>query len=243
VLDRTAVARTTFRDRVEAGDVLAGRLGHYAGRSDVLVLALPRGGVPVAARVAQALGAPLDVFVVRKLGVPGHEELAMGAIASGGVQVVNEQVVGRLGLSEADLRRVAEAEERELARRERSYREGRAPPDLAGRVVILVDDGLATGSTMRAAVAAARRLGPARVVVAVPTAPASTCERLRSEADEVICATTPRPFRAVGYSYRSFPQTSDEEVRAVLRQATGPPAGPGQPTPGEGADRPRGQPG
>jgi predicted phosphoribosyltransferase len=241
VLDRTAVARTTFRDRVEAGDVLAGRLGHYAGRSDVLVLALPRGGVPVAARVAQALGAPLDVFVVRKLGVPGHEELAMGAIASGGVQVVNEQVVGRLGLGEADLRRVAEAEERELARRERSYREGRAPPDLAGRVVILVDDGLATGSTMRAAVAAARRLGPARVVVAVPTAPASTCERLRSEADEVICVTTPRPFRAVGYSYRSFPQTSDEEVRAILRQATG--AGdPGPPTSGEGADRSGGPP-
>jgi predicted phosphoribosyltransferase len=243
VLDRTAVARTTFRDRVEAGDVLAGLLGHYAGRPDVLVLALPRGGVPVAARVAQALGAPLDVFVVRKLGVPGHEELAMGAIASGGVQVVNEQVVGRLGLGEAVLRRVAEAEERELARRERSYREGRAPPDLAGRVVILVDDGLATGSTMRAAVAAARRLGPARVVVAVPTAPASTCERLRSEADEVICATTPRPFRAVGYSYRSFPQTSDEEVRAILRQATGPSGGPDQPTSGEGADRPRGQPG
>jgi predicted phosphoribosyltransferase len=143
----------------------------------------------------------------------------MGAIASGGVQVVNEQVVGRLGLGEADLRRVAEAEARELARRERSYREGRAPPDLAGRVVILVDDGLATGSTMRAAVAAARRLGPARVVVAVPTAPASTCQRLRGEADEVVCATTPRPFRAVGYSYRSFPQTSDEEVRALLRSA------------------------
>jgi len=206
-----------FRDRAEAGDVLAGQLGHYAGRDDVVVLALPRGGVPVAARVASALGAPLDVFVVRKLGVPGHEELAMGAIASGGVRVVNQQVVGRLGLGEADLRRVAEA--RELARRERSYREGRAPPELAGRVVILVDDGLATGSTMRAAVAAARRLGPARVVVAVPTAPASTCQSLREEADEVVCATTPRPFRAVGYSYRSFPQTSDEEVSALLRSA------------------------
>src|SRR5512132_3262605 len=153
------VPRTVFRDRAEAGDVLAGQLGHYAGRDDVVVLALPRGGVPVAARVARALGAPLDVFVVRKLGVPGHEELAMGALASGGVRVVNQQVVGRLGLGEADLRRVAEAEGRELARRERSYREGRAPPALAGRVVILVDDGLATGSTMRAAVAAARRLG------------------------------------------------------------------------------------
>jgi predicted phosphoribosyltransferase len=208
-----------FRDRVEAGDVLAGRLGRYAGRPDVLVLALPRGGVPVAARVAEALGAPLDVFVVRKLGVPGHEELAMGAIAAGGVRVVNEQVVARLRLGGAELDRVAEAEGRELDRRERSYRQGRAPPDLAGRVVILVDDGLATGSTMRAAVAAARRLGPAKVVVAVPTAPARTCQHLAEEADEVVCVITPRPFRAVGNSYRSFPQTSDEEVRALLRSA------------------------
>jgi predicted phosphoribosyltransferase len=213
------VARTLFRDRVEAGDVLAGQLGQYAGRDDVLVLGLPRGGVPVAARVASALAAPLDVFVVRKLGVPGHQELAMGAIASGGVQVVNEQVVDRLGLTEAVLAQAAEAEGRELARRERRYREGQGPPDLAGRVVILVDDGLATGSTMRAAVAAARRLGPARVVVAVPTAPASTCQRLRQEADEAVCATIPRPFRAVGYSYRSFPQTSDEEVRSLLAAA------------------------
>jgi putative phosphoribosyl transferase len=223
-----------FRDRDEAGDVLAGRLGHHAGRDDVLVLALPRGGVPVAARVARALGAPLDVFVVRKLGVPGHEELAMGAIASGGVEVVNEQVVGRLGLGEVDLRRVAEVEGRELARREQLYREGRPPPDLAGRVVILVDDGLATGSTMRAAVAAARRHRPARVVVAVPTAPASTCQRLGEEADEVVCATTPRPFRAVGYSYRSFPQTSDEEVRILLRAAWTAAPGPGGPGPGTG---------
>jgi predicted phosphoribosyltransferase len=213
------VARTVFRDRVEAGDVLAGRLGHYAGRDDVLVLGLPRGGVPVAARVARAIGAPLDVFVVRKLGVPGHEELAMGAIASGGVRVVNQQVVDRLGLGEAVIGRAAEAEGRELTRREQRYREGRGPPDLAGRVVILVDDGLATGSTMRAAVAAAHRLGPSRLVVAVPTAPASTCQHLRAEADEVVCATTPRPFRAVGFSYRSFPQTTDEEVTATLRAA------------------------
>jgi predicted phosphoribosyltransferase len=213
------VSRTVFRDRAEAGEFLAGRLGHYAGRDDLVVLALPRGGVPVAARVAEALGAPLDVFVVRKLGVPGHEELAMGAIASGGVQVVNEQVAGRLGLGEADLRRAAEAEGRELARREQRYREGRPPPDLRGKIVLLVDDGLATGSTMRAAVAAVRQLGPARVVVAVPTAPASTCQRLAEEADEVVCASTPRPFRAVGYSYRSFPQTSDEEVRTLLQAA------------------------
>jgi putative phosphoribosyl transferase len=219
--------RTVFRDRVEAGDELAGRLGHYAGRagappagaSDVLVLALPRGGVPVGARVAQALGAPLDVFVVRKLGVPGHEELAMGAIASGGVRVHNEEVVRKLHIDDATIQRVAAAEEQELARRERSYRGQRPPPELTGRVVILVDDGLATGSTMRAAVAAARRLGPARVVVAVPTAPASTCQQLRGAADEVVCATTPRPFRAVGYSYRSFPQTTDEEVRELLRAA------------------------
>jgi putative phosphoribosyl transferase len=220
--------RIVFRDRVEAGDLLASRLGHYAGRAgaaqagaaEVLVLALPRGGVPVGARVAQALGAPLDVFVVRKLGVPGHEELAMGAIASGGVRVHNEEVVRKLHIDDATLQRVAEVEEQELARRERSYRGQRPPPDLTGRVVILVDDGLATGSTMRAAVAAARRLGPpARVVVAVPTAPASTCEQLRGEADEVVCATTPRPFRAVGYSYRSFPQTTDEEVRELLQAA------------------------
>jgi putative phosphoribosyl transferase len=211
--------RIVFRDRVEAGDVLASRLGHYAGKPEVLVLALPRGGVPVGARVAQALGAPLDVFVVRKLGVPGHEELAMGAIASGGVRVHNEEVVGKLHIDDATLQRVAEVEQQELARRERSYRGQRPPADLTGRVVILVDDGLATGSTMRAAVAAARRLGPARVVVAVPTAPASTCEQLRGEADEVVCATTPRPFRAVGYSYRSFPQTTDEEVRELLQTA------------------------
>jgi putative phosphoribosyl transferase len=219
--------RTVFRDREEAGDALAARLGHYAGRAgapragakDVLVLALPRGGVPVGARVARALGAPLDVFVVRKLGVPGHEELAMGAIASGGVRVRNDEVVDKLRIGEPTLDRAAEVEAQELARRERSYRGQRPPPDLAGRVVILVDDGLATGSTMRAAVAAARAAGPAKVVVAVPTAPASTCEELRREADEVVCVTTPRPFRAVGYSYRSFPQTSDEEVRELLQAA------------------------
>ncbi|HYY81008.1 MAG TPA: phosphoribosyltransferase [Actinomycetes bacterium] len=208
-----------FRDRVEAGEVLAGRLGHYAGRPDVLVLALPRGGVPVAERVACALGAPLDVFVVRKLGMPGRPELAMGAIAAGGVRVLNREVVRRFHIPDDVIEQVAAGEGRELARREASYRQGRPPPALAGRVVILVDDGLATGSTMRAAVAAAHRLGPARVVVAVPTAPSSTCERLRAEAGEVVCVTTPRPFSAVGNSYRSFPQTSDEEVRTLLARA------------------------
>jgi putative phosphoribosyl transferase len=212
--------RIIFRDRAEAGDVVAGQLGHYAGRDDLVVLALPRGGVPVGARVAAALGAPLDVFVVRKLGVPGREELAMGAIASGGVRVLNEEVVRRLRIPDAVIEQVAAAEERELRRREERYRQGRPPPQVAGRVLVLVDDGLATGSTMRAAVAAARRLGPARLVVAVPTGPASGCERLRAEADEVVCVTTPRPFRAVGYSYRSFPQTSDEEVRELLARAT-----------------------
>ena len=191
------------------------------------MLGLPRGGVPVAAQVARALGAPLDAFVVRKLGVPGHEELAMGALASGDVRVLNEEVVRRLRIPPEVVERVAAAEARELARREASYRQGRPPPQLAGKVVVLVDDGLATGSTMRAAVAAARRLRPARVVVAVPTAPESTCQRLREEADEVVCASTPRPFRAVAYSYRSFPQTSDEEVRGLLA-AAGPP--PGDPT-------------
>jgi predicted phosphoribosyltransferase len=185
----------------------------------VIVLGLPRGGVPVAARVAAALGAPLDVFVVRKLGVPGREELAMGAIATGGVRVLNDDVLGRLHIPEAVVEEVAAAEARELARREARYRAGRPPPDLAGRVVVLVDDGLATGSSMRAAVAAARALGPARIVVAVPTAPRSTCEGLAAEADEVICHSMPRPFRAVGHSYRSFPQTTDEEVAALLAGA------------------------
>jgi predicted phosphoribosyltransferase len=207
-----------FRDRVEAGDALAGLLGHYAGRPDALVLALPRGGVPVAARVAQALGAPLDVFVVRKLGVPGHEELAMGAIATGGVRVVNEQVVGRLRLGEADLQRVAEAEERELARRERSYREGRGPPDLAGRVVVLVDDGLATGSTMLAAVSAVRVLRPGAVVVAVPVGARQAVQALRAVADLVVCLSTPEPFIAVGAAYQDFRQLSDEEVVTILNQ-------------------------
>ncbi|MDQ1520417.1 MAG: hypothetical protein QOI55_1490 [Actinomycetota bacterium] len=196
---------------------MAGRLEQYRGRLDTVVLALPRGGVPVAYEVAIALGAPLDVFLVRKLGVPEHEELAMGAIASGGVVVLNDDVVRGFNITPEIIRRVGEEEAQELTRREHTYREGRPMPDVAGKVVILVDDGLATGSSMRAAVLALRRLTPARIVVAVPAAPQSTCEELAAEVDEVICATTPSPFFAVGASYWDFTQTTDEEVRALLR--------------------------
>ena len=208
-----------FRDRRHAGRVLAQVLAGYANRSDVIVLALPRGGVPVAYEVAKALHAPLDVFVVRKLGVPGHEEYAMGAIASGGVRVLNDEVVRRLGIPAAAVDAVARYEQGEVERRERLYRAGRPPPDVRGRTVILVDDGLATGSTMLAAVRAVRAQQPARIVVAVPTAAAETCAQLRSEADEVVCATTPEPFRAVGMWYDDFSQTSDEEVRELLARA------------------------
>ena len=210
---------TAFDDRFDAGTTLATELSDYAGRGDVVVLALPRGGVPVGFQVARALGAPLDVFLVRKLGVPGHEELAMGAIASGGVQVLNEDVVDALDVPAQRISAVAAAEEQELERRLRAYRSGRPPPDVKGKVVILVDDGLATGSSMRAAVTAVRQQGPERIVVAVPTAAAETCERLAAEADEVVCASTPRPFHAVGLSYRDFSQTSDEEVSDLLHRA------------------------
>src|SRR3954466_9842346 len=202
-----------FRDRRDAGRVLAGLLEHYTNREDVVVLALPRGGVPVAHELATALGAPLDVFLVRKLGVPGREELAMGAIADGGVVVLNEDVVAGLGIEPEVIRDVAVREGRELARREQAYREGRPMEEVFGRTVILVDDGLATGSSMRAAILALRRMRPGRVVVAVPAAPSSTCEELRLEVDEVACATTPSPFFAVGRSYWDFTQTTDEEVK------------------------------
>jgi predicted phosphoribosyltransferase len=210
-----------FRDRTDAGQTLARMLDAYAGRDDVLVLGLPRGGVPVAYEIATALRAPLDVFVVRKLGVPGQEELALGAIATGGVLVLNEEVLDALGISRSDVDAVAGREAAELERRDRLYRGERAAPAMAGRVVILVDDGLATGATMRAAVAAVRTQGPARVVVAVPTAAPETCEELRAEVDEVVCATTPEPFHAVGLWYEDFSQTSDEEVRALLEDAAG----------------------
>ncbi len=208
-----------FKDRAQAGQVLASKLERFAHRSDVMVLALPRGGVPVAYEVARPLGAPLDVFLVRKLGVPGHEELAMGAIASGGVRVLNLRVVQSLRITEAELEAAAAAERRELERRERDYRDGRPPQDVQGRVVILVDDGLATGSTMRAAVAALQRQGPRSIVVAVPVAAITTCDELREEVDEIVCAVTPEHFYAVGLWYANFSQTSDDEVRDLLTRA------------------------
>jgi putative phosphoribosyl transferase len=208
-----------FRDRTEAGRALARRLTAYADRSDVIVLALPRGGVPVAFEVAKALKAPLDIFVVRKLGVPGHEELAMGAIASGGVRVINDDVMDHLGLPGAVIDAIAAKEEKELARRERAYRGMRPAPDVRERTVILVDDGLATGSTMRAAAAALRKQHPARLIVAVPVAASQTYQEFRTEVDEIVCGETPEPFMGVGRWYHDFSQTSDEEVHRLLEQA------------------------
>jgi erythromycin esterase-like protein/predicted phosphoribosyltransferase len=205
-----------FRDRREAGQLLASKLAAYANRPDVIVLALPRGGVPVGHEVAQALNVPLDVFVVRKIGVPGHEELAMGAVASSGVRILNEQLIKQLRIPKHVVDKVTSQEMQELKRREALYRGGRPPPDLRGRTVILVDDGLATGASMQAAVQALRQLQPARIVVAVPTAAPDTCEALRSQVDEVICAITPEPFHAVGLWYQDFSQTSDSEVRDLL---------------------------
>lgn len=207
-----------YRDRIEAGRHLAELLRDYAGRDDVVVLGLPRGGVPVASEVARALGVPLDVFMVRKLGVPGHEELAMGAIASGGVRVLNPTVVRALRIPDAIIDHAVEREQRELARRERAFRGDRPLPGLRGKTVILVDDGLATGATMRAALSALRSLGPERIVVAVPVGAPETCEEFRTEADEVVCALTPSPFEAVGLWYENFGQTSDAEVQAALQR-------------------------
>src|SRR5256714_15178008 len=208
-----------FRDRTEAGPLLAAKPAQSAQRPDVLVLALPRGGVPVAYEVARALGAPLDVYLVRKLGVPGHKELAMGAIATGGVRVLNEAVVGALHISPATIDAVAAAEQRELARRERLYRGTRPAPDVRGRTVILVDDGLATGATMPAAVAALRQQQPARIVVAVPIAAPETCDELRAEVDEIVCAITPEPFYAFGLWYEDFAPPTDDEIRTLLDRA------------------------
>ena len=208
-----------FRDRRDAGAALAWLLDRYRGHPDVIVLGLARGGVPVAYEIAVALGAPLDVFVVRKLGVPGRDEVAMGAVASGGVVVLNDDVIRGLRIPPEVIQETAEREGKELLRREEAYREGRPMPDLAGKTVILVDDGLATGASMRAAIQAVQQLGPARIVAAVPAAPESTCKELAGLVDEVACATTPSPFLSVGESYWDFTQTTDEEVRDLLRAA------------------------
>jgi predicted phosphoribosyltransferase len=209
----------TFADRFDAGRRLAAILKPYAGRSDLLVLALPRGGVPVGYEVAAALGAPLDVVLVRKLGVPGHEELAIGAIASGGTEVLNEEVVRVLGIPAFVIRRVADEELRELTRREREYRDDKPAPDVRSRTVILVDDGLATGSTMHAAVRAVRAQGAKQIVVAVPVASKEACAEFRAEVDELVCAMSPDNLFSVGEWYDEFTQTSDVEVKGLLARA------------------------
>jgi putative phosphoribosyl transferase len=211
-----------FANRFEAGRVLASKLGEFSGRNDIVVLALPRGGVPVAYEVAQALHAPLDVFVVRKLGTPGQEELAMGALAPGGITVLNREVIQALGIPQQTIDAVVAREERELGRREREYRDGRPAASIRGNTAILVDDGLATGSSMRVAAKALRKEAAAQIVVAVPVASPSTCAEFETEVDKVVCATTPEPFWAVGQWYRDFSQTTDEEVRELLARATAP---------------------
>ena len=205
-----------FADRSAAGRELAKRLSRYAGRKDIVVLGLPRGGVPVAYEVAAALAAPLDVFVVRKLGVPGHEELAMGAIASGGVRVLNERVVNEVGIDAPEIEAVADRERAELERRERAYRGERDPIDVEGKTVIVVDDGLATGATMRAAITALRDRQADTIVVAVPTGSPQTCAEIGETVDEIVCARTPEEFTAVGLWYCDFEPTSDDEVRRLL---------------------------
>lgn len=205
-----------FRDRTQAGRVLAARLGTYAGRTDLLVLGLPRGGIPVAAEVARALAAPLDAFLVRKLGVPGHEELAMGAIANGDIEVLNTAVIEAYLVPPALIDATIRRERREIARRQRLYRGDRPPLDLHGKTVILVDDGLATGSTMRAAIEAIRGRSPARLVVAVPVGSPDTCAELRLRVDELVCLDEPEPFFAVGQWYEDFAQMTDAEVRRLL---------------------------
>lgn len=209
-----------YLDRTHAGRALAQSLSQYAGRPDVVVLALPRGGVPVGFEIARELNIPLDVFLVRKLGVPGQEELALGAIASGGIQVLNEELVHYLNITEQEIGRIAAVQIQELERREQLYRAGRPLPQIEGNVVILVDDGLATGASMRAAVQAIRALRPAKVVVAVPVAAREICEQFKLVADDVICPETPEPFFGVGAWYDNFDQLSDEEVRDYLERST-----------------------
>src|SRR5262245_38349359 len=228
-----------LRDRREAGRILAQKLKHYANRSDVLVLGLPRGGVPVAAEVANALNAPLDVFLVRKLGLPGHEEIAAGALATGGLRVLNLPLLEMYAVTEREMAMVLLRERSELERQERVYRSNRPLLDVRGKTILLVDDGLATGSTMRAAVLALKQGRPARIVVAVPVAPPDTCESLRSIADAVFCPITPLPFGAVGHWYMNFDPTSDAEVLAHLRHARSAPLHPVPFPPDEGASRKR----
>ncbi|MEB3355646.1 MAG: phosphoribosyltransferase [Synechococcales bacterium] len=210
-----------FHDRIDAGQQLARQLRPYANRPEVIVLGLPRGGVPVAAEVATALKAPLDVLVVRKLGVPGAKEMAMGAIASGSVRYLNRPLIQQLKISPSEVESVTLQEEQELSRREKAYRNGRPPLDVQDRIAILVDDGLATGATMRAAIQALQQHHPKGIVVAVPVAAAEICEQFRQQVDAVVCAETPDPFRAVGLWYEQFPQTSDDEVRTLLRRSLG----------------------
>ena len=229
-----------FHDRFEAGRVLATRLSAYAKRPDAIVLGLPRGGVAVAYEVARALNLPLDVFIVRKLGVPGQEELAMGAIASGGVRVLNHAVIGALGLSQAEINEVIRREDQELRRREEQFRGRRPPLNLKGKTVIVVDDGLATGATMWAAVTAVRQQEPAQVVMAVPVAAPDECDAFKQIADDVVCAITAEPFHAVGLWYQDFPQMTDKEVRALLAQKSPSPLA-GEPLSSGSRDLPRGQ--
>jgi putative phosphoribosyl transferase len=219
--------RARFRDRRDAGRRLAVELRKYSGREDVIVLALPRGGVPVGFEIANALQVPLDVFVVRKLGLPWHEELAMGALASGGVRVLDEDLIRVARVSREDIDRVTAAEQAELERRERRYRGDRPFPDVSNKTVILVDDGLATGSTMRAGVSALRKENPARIIVAVPVAAPETCNAFRDIADDIVCAETPEPFMAVGLWYEDFSQTTDDEVHELLEHARHEPASAG----------------
>ncbi len=208
-----------FQNRIEAGRLLAEKLEKYADRDDVIVLGLPRGGVPVASEVAKRLRAPLDVFIVRKLGVPGFEELAAGAIASGGVRVLNEDVMRAIPHADEAIEIVTARETEEMQRREQTYREGRSAPELRDRIAILVDDGLATGATMRAAVKALRQRGAAKIVVAVPVGPPDTCHEIEEQTDETICLSTPEFFQAVGQYYEDFSQTTDEDVRQLLTSA------------------------
>jgi len=213
---------TFFDDRADAGRKLAGQLGAYAKRKDVIVLGIPRGGVPVAFEVAKALDAPLDVFLSRKLGVPGQEELAFGAVASGDVRVLDRQIIEAVGVSEQQIEQTTQNVKKELERRERAFRGSRPPLNVEGRTVLLVDDGIATGSSIRAAITALRQMKPARIVVAVPVAPVSTCNRLRAEVDELVCLHMPESFFAIGQFYADFSQVPDEEVTDLLQRTAGP---------------------